>query len=196
MPRLSVLLLKLLKHSGIDRQRALCKGNVSVFISHFHGTLYEDIHETVLSPGAYLCQSLVSYYISVFCFRSVTLPGSNLVHVCVYKGLHKNKQGCIKSDLIYTPILKNKIWNIIGCRHLSNINVLMSDYAKSDCAIHVVAMALLWLQVAFIHKLIAPPGVHMWLIHRQNKSFSLICNPFESASSTSLFIDAYAAMLQ
>lgn len=68
----------------------------------------------------------------------------------------------------------------------------MSDYAKLDCAIHVVAMALLWLQVAFIHKLIAPPGVHFWLLHRQNKSL----NPFESASSTSLFIDAFAAMLQ
>lgn len=102
MPRLSVLtvlLLKLLKHSGIDsqRQRALCKGNVSVFISHFHGTVYEDINKTVISPGAYLCQSLVSYYISVFCFRSLTLPGSNVVLVCVYKGLHKNKRGCIKS---------------------------------------------------------------------------------------------------
>lgn len=85
MPRLSVLtvlLLKLLKHSGIDRQRqrALCKGNVSVFISHFHGTLYKDINK-----------SYFSYYISVFCFRSVTLPGSNVVLVCVYKGLHKNK---------------------------------------------------------------------------------------------------------
>lgn len=66
MPRLSVLtvlLLKLLKHSGIDRQRqrALCKGNVSVFISHFHGTLYEDINKSYFTRCLFVsisCQLL------------------------------------------------------------------------------------------------------------------------------------------